>query len=295
MERGHFQVIRAELRRIGRRRSDRRQAHTDATIVEVYFWAVLHDRPTSWACRIENWSGIMRRVTLPSQSAMSRRLRTARVRCLIDRIERRLRRAQQQMPIVFMIDGKVLQISPHSRDPDATWGRVMGGKAKGYKLHLLMAGDGTVIAWHVAPLNVHERPIARKLLESAQCAGYILADAGYDVNHLHDLVLSFDGQLVSPRRASDQGKPLGHRRHSPGRVRSIAMLEDPVSTFGNDLYKLRTAIERKFGYLTSTSGLLTHLPAWVRTLGRVRMWVQAKLILADLRATIKREIEKSAA
>ena len=66
MERGLFRMLRAELRRIGRRRTDRRQTHTDATIVEVYFWAVLHDRPVSWACRIENWSGTSRRATLPS-------------------------------------------------------------------------------------------------------------------------------------------------------------------------------------------------------------------------------------
>ena len=33
----------------------------------------------------------------------------------------------------------------------------------------------------------------------------------------------------------------------------------------------------------SQSKLLTHLPAWVRTYPRVRLWVQAKLILAQLR------------
>ena len=148
---------------------------------------------------------------------------------------------------------------------------------------------------NVAPLNVHEREIARILLQSARCAGYILADANYDANHLHDLALGCGGQIVSPRRETSKGQQLGHRRHSPGRLRSIAMLEDPVSTFGCDLFKQRTAIERKFGYLASTPGLLTHLPAWVRTLHRVRLWVQAKLVLADLRTATKRESERSAA
>jgi len=46
---------------------------------------------------------------------------------------------------------------------------------------------------------------------------------------------------------------------------------------------LRSGIEREFGYLTSTGGLLTYFPAWVRTYPRVRPWVQAKLILAQLR------------
>ena len=295
MERGLFRVLKAELRRIGRRRTDRRQTHTDATIVEVYFWGVLCDRSTNWACQGENWVGVRRRVKLPSQSAMSRRLGTERVQRLIHTIERRLRRAQQQKSIVFMLDGKVLPIGPHSRDPDATWGRGFGGKGKGYTLHLLMAKGGTVMAWHVAPLNVDERVIAVILLKQAGCAGYILADANNDTSRLHDVAISSGGQLVWPRRESSKGTQPGHRRHSPGRLRSIALLEDPVSTFGRDLYKWRTAIERKFGHLTSTPGLLTHLPAWVRTLRRVRMWVQAKLILADLRAAIKRETTQSVA
>ena len=261
----------------------------------MYFWGVLHDRSTNWACQIENWVGVPRRMKLPSQSAMSRRLRTDAVQHLIDTIERRLRSAQQQMPIVFMIDGKVMQVGPHSKDPDATWGRVSGGKAKGYKLHLLMAGDGTMIAHHVAPLNIDERVIAVILLEKAKCAGYVLADANYDTSRLHDLAISGGGQLVSPRAKGRQGKGLGNHYQSPGRLRSIAMLENDASTFGNDLYKERTAIKRKFGYLVSTPGLLAALPGWVRTLRRVRMWVQTKLILADIRTNIKRNTGESTA
>lgn len=295
MERRLFRVLKAELRRIGRRRTDRRQIHTDATIVEVYFWAVHHDRSINWACQSENWVGVSRRAPLPSQPTVSRRLGTERVKRLINTIERRLRIVQQQMPIVYILDGKALQVSAHSKDPDATWGRISGGLGKGYKLHLFMASDGTVIAWHVAPLNVDEREIAIILLEKAKCAGYILADANYDTSRLHDVAIRFGGQLVSPRAKSRQGKGLGNHDQSPGRLRSIEMLESTVSTFGSNLYKLRGAIERKFGYLTSTPGLLTHLPAWVRTLGRVRMWVQAKLILADLRTAINRQTAESVA
>jgi len=36
-------------------------------------------------------------------------------------------------------------------------------------------------------------------------------------------------------------------------------------------------------------------PGWVRTLRRVQMWVQTKLILGDIRTNIKRKAEKSAA
>lgn len=80
-----------------------------------------------------------------------------------------------------------------------------------------------------------------------------------------------------------------------GRRRSIEMLENPASSFGRDLHALRNAIERTFGYLASTAGLLTHLPAWVRTCPRVRLWVQTKLVIADLRIVATRASNTSAA
>jgi hypothetical protein len=50
--------------------------YSDEVICAVYWWAVVHDRPTSWACRRENWSAEQAR-PLPSQPTMSRRLRSA--------------------------------------------------------------------------------------------------------------------------------------------------------------------------------------------------------------------------
>src|SRR5829696_10150878 len=47
-----------------------------AEIVMVFLWAVIHDRPTSWACERRNWV-VTPPSGLPSQSTMSRRLRTA--------------------------------------------------------------------------------------------------------------------------------------------------------------------------------------------------------------------------
>ena len=29
--------------------------YSDQDIVQVYYWAVAHDRPTSWACNRHNW------------------------------------------------------------------------------------------------------------------------------------------------------------------------------------------------------------------------------------------------
>jgi hypothetical protein len=92
----------------------------------------------------------------------------------------------------------------------------------------------------------------------------------------------YGGQLVAPRRKGPT-KGLGSRRQAPGRLRSKDLMENTVSDFGRELHKMRDAIERKFRYLSSTGGLLTHLPSWIRTYQRVRAWVQAKLILAELR------------
>ena len=49
------------------------------------------------------------------------------------------------------------------------------------------------------------------------------------------------------------------------------------------MLKARDEVERAFGVLTSTAGGLGPLPAWVRTLGRVRRWVGAKIILYNAR------------
>jgi hypothetical protein len=72
------------------------------------------------------------------------------------------------------------------------------------------------------------------------------------------------------------GTELGHRRHSPGRLRSINLLQNE---FGKALYKCRDDIERSFGGLTNHGSGLAPLPNWVRRLPRIQCWVQAKLII----------------
>ena len=64
--------------------------HSDRVIVLTFLWAVLHDRPVSWACRQENWPADERSRRRPSASTMSRRLRSESCRQLLDAIERDL-------------------------------------------------------------------------------------------------------------------------------------------------------------------------------------------------------------
>ena len=68
-----------------------RATYTDQQIVAVYYYAVLNNRSVSWACVRSHWwvnllAGVIK--SLPSQSQMSRRLRTESVRKLLDQIER---------------------------------------------------------------------------------------------------------------------------------------------------------------------------------------------------------------
>jgi len=82
---------------------------SDVAIVRVWYWAVIHDRPVSWACQRRNWPVALRRQLLPSNSTMSRRLRSASVRKLLAAIEHRVVRPQKP-GLFWMIDGKPLPI-----------------------------------------------------------------------------------------------------------------------------------------------------------------------------------------
>lgn len=290
MERELFRALRKALRRLGRRRRSRRFLYTDATILEVYYWAVLNDRSVLWACQSGNWPTGLRRGRLPSQSEMSRRLRTPSVRLLGARLEHLVLRAKRRIPLVCMIDGKPLPIAGHSRDPEAGYGRAAGGKANGYKLHVLVDLSGTVWGWRVAPMNTDERTIARRLMACLPGEGYLLADANYNSNRLFAAAATHGVQMVSPRRQRGGKMGLGHHPQHPARLRSIEMLENGVSKFGVRLHDLRRGVERFLGTLSCTGGGLTCLPGWVRRRRRVRAWVQAKLVLNQLRADRRRAV-----
>jgi hypothetical protein len=258
-----------------------RWKYSTAEIVAVYFWAVLHDRPTSWAAQPEEWPPDIRPVLLPPQSTLSRRLRQA------DAVE--LMTAVEQQLIVLIglgqhwihvVDGKPLAVSPISHDRDAAWGRGARGLQKGYKLHAVWNGGPLFTTWALTPMNGSEKTVARCLLQSMRGGGYLLADAQYDANYLYDDATKAGFQLVARKTPSRGRGGLGHRRNSPSRLRSIALLK---TRFGAALYRERGKIERQFGVLASTGGILGPLPAWVRRFHRVRHWVQAKLILNALR------------
>jgi hypothetical protein len=252
-----------------------RAIYTDEVIIAVYFWAVVHDRPVHWACDASNWPPDLLRRPLPSQSTMSRRLRKFSIEQILYDVENAiLAMSWIRDRWLRVIDAKPLPVGGPSKDADARWGRGAGGIQKGYKLHVIW-GDGPLpVAWELAGLNVSERKMALGLVSNLPGEGYLLGDRQYDSAALYEAAAEAGYQLIAPPQRT--GRALGHRRQSPYRLRSLALLNIP---FGRALFRYRHHIEHCFAQLTTFVGGLGPLPFWVRRFHRVRLWVHSKLLI----------------
>jgi hypothetical protein len=279
--------------------------YSDGRILEVYCWAVIHDRPTSWSCEENNWPPRRRWQPLPCDATMSVRLRTLSLRQLLASVLDGLAEAYPHRATVLsrllsvkMMDAKPLAVGAYSKDQDARWGQVSEkAKARGYKLFCAWDADPQALVpdvWTLGAMNLADpEAAATMLVPRLHGDGYLLGDASHDSNPLHQacerLEESGGGRLrlLAPRKKPGTG--LGHRDHHPGRVQSLEMTEWPVSRgktpspFAKALYAMRTDIERRFGNCTGFGGGLQPLPSWVRRPHRVALWVAVKLVLNSLR------------
>ncbi len=250
--------------------------YSTADIVAVYFWAVVHDRPVSWAANKRNWPENICPRHFPSQSTLSRRLRKDDVQRLMSEVEDLWSAAFNVACFrILVIDGKGLTVSGVSKDADAGYGRAAGGMAKGYKFFAIWGGGPLPVAWALGPMNKSEKTMARELIPGLKGFGYLLGDSEYDCNPLYDLADAAGFHLLTPKRQSNS-KGLGHRKQSPARLRAIEMLKQP---YAKEIFRFRRQIERDFGVMTSFGGGLAPLPAWVRRFTRVRNWIHAKLLV----------------
>jgi hypothetical protein len=265
----------------------------DRTIVLVYVWSVLHDRPVCWACDKRNWPK-ERIGELPSDSTMSLRLRTLSVQQLL---ERTLAAVADlfHVPLVKQIDSKPLIVGAYSKDPDAKRGRVAAGQmARGYRLNTLNHGRA-VQHFELAPMNDHDSVTAPKLLKHLKGGGYVLGDNAFDTNALHQEAAANNHQLVAPARAVNKGV-RDIKSNCPQRLRALDLLDSPLekcglkSEFGSNLYNRRTAIESGFGELSLMG--MNYLPAWVRGPRRVAVWCAAKLLIYLCRLATKQGLMK---
>jgi hypothetical protein len=281
MERDIWIRMMAALKHLPRTRP-RNAVYTHRQILAVLLRAAIHDRPISWACERRNWPMQAWRRTLPDQSTMSRRLRHPD---LVSMLLTLLLAVQGDEPVgqVLVADGKPLELSEYTRDPEAAVGRGAGRMAKGYKVHLILDPHSQRVVGHQThPLNVAETTTVAALVAGPEVpiprGSLLLGDTLFDSNPLHHATHARGCQLIVPRKKP--GTALGSRRHHPNRLESIRFTEGKDrEIWDRVLAPQRAAIERFFGAWASFGGGLSGLPPWIRRLHRVRVWVAAKLVI----------------
>jgi hypothetical protein len=271
--------------------------YADAGVLLVHFLAVLGNRSHRSAHAKGTWPLWCRHVAVPGYSQLMKRLRLASTRRWVGVLDDEFRGRLVGGGGGKVCDGKPLAVGGYSKDPDATRGKVPGGWARGYKLHVLVdAASGAVDAFAVTPLAAGEPTAMRDLVvaASATAAGPALAgavvrgDANYDSNALYAAVAAAGGRLVAPRARPGTG--LGHSTpggHHPDRLRAIAELEgDPGRLRAHR--RARNCVEQRLAHLTNLPFGLWALPNFVRRLARVRPWVRTKIMLYHLHLALAR-------
>jgi hypothetical protein len=289
----------------------RAQRYNDRLIVLMLIWAVWHDRCLSWACDRRHYGDLFRPRVVPSISWFARRVKTDRVRELLQRVNDDLAVRGTNCPhdLLSYIDAKALLVSPVSKDPDAKRGKITGAFAKGYKFHAMVNENRRVVIWCVTPLNTDEKTVATELLNHlppgqpdtpatiALVAPLTLGDSNYDSAPLHRAFADRDRHLLTPVRAKQFVGPNG--RHSRTlqamgpRRREVLAVSESNPELVRYVLKSRNNIEGTFSVLSLACGL-DRLPGFVRRLPRVTRWTGCKVILYHARL-LAQEAKKEAA
>jgi len=280
-----WKVVYRTIRMVNRSipQEGRRPSYGDTLMVAMYVWAVEHDRPMSWAAQRSNYTSMFRPRRLPSRSQFCRRIKSARCERLLEEVNARLARGQDASSGLRILDGRAFPVGRYTKDADAKIGYAPGGYLKGYKLHGLATEDGRFPHFRVTSLNESEKTLAKEIIEEARPKGILLADQGYESGPLYDFAMERGTLLFTPLFRNAGG---GHRPQSEARLLAKRIWDSG----GEVLYARRDAIERHFGQLSSFGGGLAPLPAWVRTLQRVRRWITAKIIIYHARLGLRKSV-----
>jgi hypothetical protein len=279
MEQSQWTVVRQSIRQVTRSFPRLQRArYGDFLIACLYFWAVLHDRPMTWAVQRCHYNQSFRPRKIPSLSQLNRRIASERFQQILQRVHEHLAGDSRYKGLIF--DGQALTVSPVSQDRDARSGHISGGMGKGYKLHAVVASDGNIPVFSVLPLNMHEMPVARQMLAAFPhdlTGTLVMADGNYDSHVLHKQVARRGGFFITHPRGRAR-HPVTRRQMGHSR-RLLIDLWDRCPQLMQRVYQHRKQIERRLGNLACTPGLLTSLPKFVRGLPRVRRFVGAKICL----------------
>ena len=104
MEHQRWSEVQGLIRQLARPKRGRCD-YSDGDIARTYYWAVVHDRPTAWACDPKNWPLHARRRPLPPPWTMSRRLRSRSVVALLEALDRAVLPPAGDPPLVHLLDG----------------------------------------------------------------------------------------------------------------------------------------------------------------------------------------------
>lgn len=281
-----------EVRRAGKglpsaRRTGRPRVYGTDEVLAVWAFSALMDWPISvtqhrlargaagwWLRRHWRW-----RTGIPSLATLTRRARASDFRWLLRRLLRRLRRwLRRRPPPGVMMDSTFLLTGPYSRDGESRWSCHGGKWFRGYALHAACDRTGTLWAWHVTSANVQEMKVARRLIRQLATSWpggirWVVADSGYDSEPLHQLVRRRLGaRLVAPLNLRG-GKTDRWRARQPGRDACDRLL---ATARGAAMLQHRSAIERWASWFKGNSHV-GMLPYHVRSLHRVRRWIDLKL------------------
>jgi hypothetical protein len=274
----------------------RRPVYADWLIVALYVWSVWHDRPLCWACDRSHYGALFRPRKLPSVSQFCRRIKTRRCREILQHVHDRF--AQRGLPIdEGYLDGKAMPVGRNTKDRDAKNGKLGGGLkglARGYKLHAFVNEHRRIVVWSVTGLNVAEQKVAAELLDHLPPMmpdAVVMMDRNYDSAPLHQASEPREICLINKLKGQDQVRGNRRRRtklQQMGRSRrDLVKVWEQTPQLVDWLLKSRDEIERAFGVLVCTGGGLAGLPAWVRTMDRVRRWVGVKIVLYNARLEVQ--------
>ena len=294
MDRNLWTCLVSALRRaerVVRRRlgPEKKVRYPSTLIARMYLWQVAHDQTMLWACQRGHYSNLFRPRKLPSYSQYTRRVPSPRVQQLLEALHDQLC-GLERTPQLSYLDGKLLGVSNHSHDREATKVRVNRGYVRGYRLHAWAGEDHRIKTWAVTGAHAGEQTIARLLCQhmpALSASSVVLGDARFDSSPLYADVACRGGALFTPLLGMAK-HPKTRRQMSPARLEAIEVWEQAKS-LGRLMLRQRIGIEQVFSQLCATGGGLTHLPPWVRTLKRVRLWVGVKIILHNARVQLRQQ------
>ncbi|MDO8629097.1 MAG: hypothetical protein Q7R41_01280 [Phycisphaerales bacterium] len=133
-------------------------------------------------------------------------------------------------------------------------------------------------------MNVSETRVGKVLVRQAPLRAWLPGDGNYDAGALHDEAGRRGCPLLTPL---PENAGVGHRKPSPARQRVLELWRTGVA---KPIHRQRGAVERIFGNQSSFGGGLAPLPAWVRTLPRVRNGVRGKLVIYHARLLLRRRV-----